>query len=271
MIQFRMSVQISRIDGPAVLAAARLAERAGLGTLWLGDPTEERRDATGAVALVTWAGAIAATTNSLRIGLFVRNDSTFQPLRLAEDLAVLDHLSAGRIEIGFAASQADDWTKRAAAVLDAWDGWRGPDGEPIAIVPQPLQPCIPCLVAGPIESIAALRHWPVRRLVRARDATGTDATLRERRVLLLDHDTLRDCRTAGAAVALRNALERIRASAAATAAQEIMVPLDPAAPQDWTLAGAVIAPALRCSPGDVAAVVNSASQQASRPPSMATD
>jgi len=46
------------------------------------------------------AGAVAARTRRIRIGTDIALMPFYHPLRLAEDLAVLDHLSGGRIDLG---------------------------------------------------------------------------------------------------------------------------------------------------------------------------
>lgn len=82
----------------AILDQAALVDSLGFDQIWL---TEHHFVDDGYLpAFVPVAGAIAARTRHVRISTDVALLPFHQPLRLAEDLAVLDTLSAGRMELG---------------------------------------------------------------------------------------------------------------------------------------------------------------------------
>lgn len=84
-------------DGERVRHYCREAEAAGFDGLWVTDSS-----AAGVLSpLVTLAFAAAATTR-VRLGVAVLLSALQAPLRLARDLASLDRLSAGRLEVGVA-------------------------------------------------------------------------------------------------------------------------------------------------------------------------
>jgi alkanesulfonate monooxygenase SsuD/methylene tetrahydromethanopterin reductase-like flavin-dependent oxidoreductase (luciferase family) len=80
------------------LAQVKEAEDLGFGTVWL---SEHHFSEDGySPGLVPIASAIAATTSRIRIGSCILT-STFQhPLRLAEDAAIVDIISGGRVDLG---------------------------------------------------------------------------------------------------------------------------------------------------------------------------
>ena len=84
-------------DGPAVAEAARRAESTGYAVMVLADHLVLP---FGFVPLLTWA---AASTERLRVMPFVANNDLRHPAILAQDLASLDVLSGGRVEVGMGA------------------------------------------------------------------------------------------------------------------------------------------------------------------------
>jgi alkanesulfonate monooxygenase SsuD/methylene tetrahydromethanopterin reductase-like flavin-dependent oxidoreductase (luciferase family) len=79
---------------------ARIAEEAGFHSLWIGEHHfggEGLEIMPNPVLLHTW---IAAQTQRIRLGLAAVIVTEWHPLRLAEDVAMLDHLSGGRVECG---------------------------------------------------------------------------------------------------------------------------------------------------------------------------
>ena len=82
----------------ATLAQTELADQLGFDHVWF---TEHHFLEDGYLpAFQPLAGAIAAKTNSIRISTDIALLPLYHPIRLAEELAVLDHLSNGRMELG---------------------------------------------------------------------------------------------------------------------------------------------------------------------------
>src|SRR5881409_2349162 len=85
-------------DAPAhAVALARAAERAGLGSVWI---TEDYYQA-GAFTL---AGAVAAVTGRLLIGLGAVNPYTRHPALIAMETAALAAMAPGRVVLGLGSS-----------------------------------------------------------------------------------------------------------------------------------------------------------------------
>lgn len=80
---------------------AQLADNAGYNTLWFPE-LHFRYDGREAIPNPLMLGAmVAAQTTRLRIGQASSVVTQWHPLRLAEDLAMLDHISNGRLDVGF--------------------------------------------------------------------------------------------------------------------------------------------------------------------------
>ena len=93
-----------RVPWPKVyedgLRLAVLAEELGFDQIWL--PEHHFCDDGFNPSLLTFAAAIAARTSKIRIGTKIIILPLHDPVRLAEDIAVVDQISNGRLEIGFA-------------------------------------------------------------------------------------------------------------------------------------------------------------------------
>jgi alkanesulfonate monooxygenase SsuD/methylene tetrahydromethanopterin reductase-like flavin-dependent oxidoreductase (luciferase family) len=80
------------------LAEAQLSDRLGMDVVWL---AEHHFDGNCAyVDPVTFAAAIAASTQRVKIGFAVAQMSLHHPIRLAEQMALIDNLSHGRLIVG---------------------------------------------------------------------------------------------------------------------------------------------------------------------------
>ncbi|HEY1259195.1 MAG TPA: LLM class flavin-dependent oxidoreductase [Stellaceae bacterium] len=80
------------------LREAKLADELGIDAIWL---AEHHFDGICAyVDPVSFAGALAATTQRATIGFAVVQTALHHPVRLAEQIAVLDHLAKGRLIVG---------------------------------------------------------------------------------------------------------------------------------------------------------------------------
>ncbi len=80
------------------LREARLTDELGYDTIWL---AEHHFDGICAyVDPVSFAAALATATSRARIGFAVAQMALHHPIRLAEQIALLDHLSKGRLIVG---------------------------------------------------------------------------------------------------------------------------------------------------------------------------
>jgi len=157
------------------LRFAQAAEQAGLDEVWL---TEHHFAEDGyCPALLPVAAAIAARTTCIRIGTKVMLMPFHEPVRLAEDAAVVDILSGGRVDLGLAAGYRReefagfgiDRRERAARTREGLEILRlALSGDPFDfdgrfhryrdahVVPPPVQRPFPIWVGG--RSEAALRR-----------------------------------------------------------------------------------------------------------------
>ena len=108
--RFRFGVHSSKaVDGATWAAAARRYEDLGFSTLL---PADHFDDQLAPIAAMT---AAACATTTLRVGCLVFDNDYRHPLVLAKELATIDVLSGGRVEVGIGA------------------GWMAPDYEQAGI------------------------------------------------------------------------------------------------------------------------------------------
>ncbi len=81
------------------LAQMTAAEDLGFDAVWLAEIHFQKGRSVLASPLVI-AAAIAKLTHRVKIGIAVQILPLAHPLRLAEDVATLDHLSKGRLDFG---------------------------------------------------------------------------------------------------------------------------------------------------------------------------
>ena len=165
---FRFAVQMHQSpDGPSFLDSARRMEELGYDTLHVMDHFGDQ------LAPVPAMTAAAAVTQRLRVGSLVLDNDYRHPLVLAKELATLDVLSGGRLEVGIGAGwMASDYSEsgiphdragvridRLEEALDVFKGLWGDGpvnhaGEHYRITghdgtPKPLQrPHPPILIGG---------------------------------------------------------------------------------------------------------------------------
>ncbi len=85
------------------LAQMKAAEEFGLDAVWLAEIHFQKDRSVLASPLVV-AAALAACTRRIKIGIAVQVLPLGHPLRLAEDVATVDHLSKGRLQFGIGRS-----------------------------------------------------------------------------------------------------------------------------------------------------------------------
>ncbi len=154
------------LDGPAPELYAKwteqalLAEELGYDTTWL---TEHHfRDFGGMLPdPQVLIAALAARTSRMRFGTAVTILPLHHPIRIAEDMAMLDNISGGRIDVGVGRGMphveydifGGDWPHAQEYVEEAvellrcawtrpeltWDGPRYRIDKPITVMPEPLQ------------------------------------------------------------------------------------------------------------------------------------
>lgn len=95
-------------DGRALRETARRAESMGYAALVYPDHI------VAPLGMVPVLASIAAVTDTLRVSPFVANNDLRHPALLAQDLATLDVLSGGRVEVGIGAG----WNRPEYAALD---------------------------------------------------------------------------------------------------------------------------------------------------------
>jgi len=188
------------IDGPAALDVCRAAEAAGFESLWGGEhvilpsriESKYPYTADGKIPVtpdtpvpdpLIWLAFAAAAAPKMRLGTCILIVPQRNPLVLAKELATLDRLSGGRVELGLGVGWMKEefdalgvpWARRGArndeyiAAMKAL--WAGPNAsfegefvnfESVTCSPRPLQGSIPIVVGGDSEAA-------IQRVVRLAD------------------------------------------------------------------------------------------------------
>jgi probable F420-dependent oxidoreductase len=99
-------------NGAALTDAARAAERHGYSTVALNDHF------SSAMAPLLGLQAMAAATSTVRVATSVLNQDLRQPAVLAKELATLDSLSGGRLEVGLGAGWVPTDYEQSGIPLD---------------------------------------------------------------------------------------------------------------------------------------------------------
>ena len=180
------------IDGPSTLALCKRAEAAGFESVWGGEhvimpdaiASKYPYTADGKIPAepetpipdpLIWLAFAAAAAPTLRLGTCILIVPQRNPLILAKELATLDQLSGGRVELGLGVGWMKEefdalgvpWEKRGARndeYIEAMRAlWQGPhaefhgefvDFEPATCSPRPVNGSIPIIVGG--DSDAAI-------------------------------------------------------------------------------------------------------------------
>lgn len=138
----RLAVSASGADAAESMRLAAIAEHHNVDAIVVGsiDGGMPNGDDTYVAAA---AAAAAARTAHLRIAVALDLRGSAPPLRVAEDIGVLDVMSAGRLELLFKPQPDPAWPGDLDAVLGAWSGWELDDGRTMPVTPSPVQPNIP--------------------------------------------------------------------------------------------------------------------------------
>jgi alkanesulfonate monooxygenase SsuD/methylene tetrahydromethanopterin reductase-like flavin-dependent oxidoreductase (luciferase family) len=94
----------------------RLLEDAGFRTIWLADHVMTFPKMGTLMEPWSLLGALAATTNTVRLGTLVTNISYRNPAVLAKEAVTIDHISNGRLELGIGAAGTRRDDPRVAGV-----------------------------------------------------------------------------------------------------------------------------------------------------------
>ncbi|MBM4383809.1 MAG: LLM class F420-dependent oxidoreductase [Deltaproteobacteria bacterium] len=181
------------VEGPAALEICRRAEAAGFESVWGGEhvvlPTRMTSKypytADGKIPAepdtpipdpLIWLAFAAAAAQKLRLGTCILIVPQRNPVVLAKELATLDRLSGGRVELGLGVGWLREefealgvpWERRGErndeyiAAMRAL--WAGPHAEfhgkfvdfpPVTCSPRPVQRSIPILVGGDTDAAIA--------------------------------------------------------------------------------------------------------------------
>ena len=158
------------------LDQAAYAEELGFSSVWLSEHHFSEEGYLPSLAAVL--GALAMRTSRVRLGTAVLLAPLHHPLRLAEDLAVVDQLSGGRLDVGIAPGYKPDEfavlgvpkgergarTDETIEILKlAWGGERFSYAgkhftfDDVIVAPPPVQPAGPPIWVGG-SSLAAARR-----------------------------------------------------------------------------------------------------------------
>ena len=182
------------VDGPSAIELCRRAEEVGFESVWGGEhvimPSEFESKypytADGKIPAepdtpipdpLIWLAYVAAAAPTLQLGTCILIVPQRNPLVLAKELATLDQLSGGRVELGLGVGWLKEefdalgieWARRGARndeyVAAMRELWRGPHAEyhgefvnfpKVTSSPRPVKGDIPILVGG--DSDAAIRR-----------------------------------------------------------------------------------------------------------------
>lgn len=252
----RLSLCAPGATAAELIGLGRQADRWNIGGLWIGDPYGRASNADDNYVTTT-AAAVSAVTTDLRLGLVLGLADEKQLPRLAEDVAVIDQASAGRVELALRDTD-DGWLARAARFLNAWHAWELPGrNETVAVLPSPAQPLVPRVVVADESAADAL---DAGRMLLSSEPPP-DRLVARRRLLVLS-ETLQPGQArewiAGGAYAV--ALQ-LREQAVAAGARELVLLVDPSLEEEDLLTLATVyAPSLRASDRNVRGIASDALQ-----------
>jgi alkanesulfonate monooxygenase SsuD/methylene tetrahydromethanopterin reductase-like flavin-dependent oxidoreductase (luciferase family) len=165
------------------LEQIELADKLGLDEVWLGEHRFSRHGLLS--GFFSFAGQVAARTRNVRIGTAVIVLPLHNPILVAEEVAMLDVLSGGRMEIGVGSGyqrqefdglgvdideSRDRFREAVEVMIKAWTEetltfhGRFTDVEDIWVVPKPVQKPHPPLYVA-ISTSPATVEWAARHQI----------------------------------------------------------------------------------------------------------
>jgi hypothetical protein len=238
----RVIAHFDSTNPSALVTAANQAESAALDGVWVGSFNSEPSPKRDAATTATLA-AIAAWTEVLRIGAVIGPLDGASTIVTAEELAVIDQASNGRLEVVLRATASVCFEDQASALERAWQGTLLPDGRVVAVTPRPRQPALPMMAFGPADARASER-W-------SQCLPSTSASDGQRRVgtrtgvivgLTQDEPRLEDD--------LERFVREVQRTLASCDGTELVISMDPMATDlTWRLhaVASVVIPALRAN------------------------
>jgi hypothetical protein len=250
MSGLRLSIAVPGATSAELLELGPLADHWNIAGLWIGDPGAGTSDSY----VTATAAALSAVTEDIRLGLFLALGREKQLVRIAEDVAVVDQASRGRVELAFVPPAEDRgaWTNGVARLLRAWNAWEIPSSdEVVPVIPGPAQPTVPRLVVG--DAVAADALGAGTMTFGGEPVGG--ALVPRRTVLVVEpgfeKDGVFDWLAAGAADRVMELRDRARAAGA----QEILFLVGGLTEADVKALGTVVVPGLRASDRDARHIV----------------
>jgi Luciferase-like monooxygenase len=248
----RLGIALPGVAVPKLLEIGRAADFWNVGALWVGDPHGRAANANDNY-VTAGAAALTAVTQDIRLGLFLGLRSERQVVRLAEDVAVVDQASGGRVDLALVPTGERAWVERAGRLLRAWSRWQLPGtDETVAVLPSPAQPVLPRFVVG---DPAAADSLGAGLMTFGGDAPS-DALVPPRRILVVEPDLSGGVEGWLSSGAHERVVE-LRQQVAAVGAQElVLVAPGNLSEADVKAIGTVLVPSLRASDRDVRAIAN---------------
>ena len=258
----RFSLILPGRSAGELIPLARSADLWNLAALWVGDPAGAAPNSDDSYVMTT-AAALAAVTQTLRLGVFVTLRGSASPVRLADDIGVVDQMSNGRLELGLVADAEDPaWTDAASGLLGAWNGSPlGDSGDTVGVTPQPAQPMIPRAVVGSDELAAHLGAGSIIAGDDPRASAGSSVSGVRRRIVRLLELDLSDGVQGWLATDPYGRILELRGIADEAGATELALVVGPdqqLTASDVKALGIVVVPCLRGYAGQVHMVVNDA-------------
>ncbi len=167
------------VSSDEIVQLAQDAERLGFDAIWLNEEhlhgSNLEAEGRRCLSPLILASAILARTRTLRVGFSVLLLPLHHPIRLAEDIATLDVLSGGRVDLGISRGgngrfmaaygiSRDEMDKRfddtLETVLKAWKGPMDFGGTMESVEPKPVQRPHPPIFVG--THTPATVEWTAR-------------------------------------------------------------------------------------------------------------